>query len=196
MAGLAYPSEPAPFFPRPSIDNPGRPSLPPDEMLPLVEPGGLVYGQAPREWCHGGSRALHPVVHLHIIDHEGKVYLQRRAASKRLLPNYWDTAVGGHISYGESVVEALYREAEEELSFTDFNPIYLGAYLFECTEEREYVFMHAAIGHPALYPDPLEVSEGRWWTADEIDKAIGQNILTPNFEGEWPRIKNQLFALL
>ena len=113
-------------------------------VLPVVEPSGLVTAQASRAWCHGGSKLLHPVVHLHIINRSGEVYLQQRGAHKDLLPLRWDTAVGGHVSYGEYIEEALYREAAEELHFFDFNPVWLTAYQFESESERELVNVFAA----------------------------------------------------
>ena len=196
MLDLVYPSSPAPLYPRPSVDNPGKQPVPTGEMLPLVEPGGLVYGQATREYCHSGSHVLHPVVHLHIIDHFGKLYLQKRSMTKDLLPGYWDTAVGGHVSYGETILEALYRETSEELGLTAFNPIGLGAYIWQTQRDNEYVFVHAILGHPTLHPNAEEVSEVRWWTFEELDRAMGQNVLTPNFESEFGRIRNQLLAML
>lgn len=196
MLALLYPPENAPVYPRPSIDHPGRKSFPRGEMLPLVEPSGIVYGQATREWCHSGSGVLHPVVHLHIIDRFGRVYLQKRAITKDLLPGYWDTAVGGHITYGEQADEALYREAAEELGLHAFLPIPLDTYVYETDRDREFVFIYAMVGHPELDPDNAEVSEGKWWSRDELDAVWGKCVLTPNFESEFPRISKQLLSLL
>ena len=196
MLDLVYPSSPAPLYPRPSVDHPGKQSAPTGEMLPLVEPSGLVYGQASREYCHSGSHVLHPVVHLHIIDHFGRLYLQKRSMTKDLLPGYWDTAVGGHVSYGETILEALYRETSEELGLTAFNPVALEAYVWQTERDNEYVFVHAMVGHPDLHPNAAEVSEGRWWTFEELDRAMGQHVLTPNFENEFGRIRKQLQAML
>ncbi len=196
MFDLVYPSSPAPLYPRPSIDRPGVQPLPADEMLPLIEPSGIVYGQASREWCHSGSQVLHPVVHLHIMDRFGNLYLQKRAASKKLLPGYWDTAVGGHISYGETVLEALYREAAEELGLEAFNPVFLRTYTYRTPRDSEFVVIFAMVGHPDLHPDPAEVSEGRWWSPQELDAALGTGIITPNFESEFPRIRETLLSLL
>ena len=196
MLDLVYPSSPAPLYPRPSVDHPGKQPAPSGEMLPLVEPSGLVYGQASREYCHSGSHVLHPVVHLHIIDHFGRLYLQKRSMTKDLLPGYWDTAVGGHVSYGETIPEALFRETSEELGLEAFNPVGLGAYIWQTERDNEYVFVHAVLGHPELHPNAAEVSEGRWWTFEELDEAMGKNILTPNFESEFKRIRDQLKAML
>ncbi len=193
---ILYPLEPAPVFPRPSVNRPGKPAVPKGEMLPLVELSGLVYGQATRTWCHSGSKALHPVVHLHIIDRMGRIYLQKRSRTKDLLPGYWDTAVGGHVTYGEQALEALYREAAEELGLHGFNPVFLDNYVYQTQRDSEFVLIYAMVGHPELDPDNAEVSEGKWWTMDEIDAAIGKGVLTPNFESEFSRIRASLQALL
>ena len=164
-------------------------------MLPVVEPNGLVTAQASRAWCHK-ARLLHPTVHLHLEDRYGRIFLQKRSKNKKLLPGYWDTAVGGHVSYGEYILEALYREAAEELHLHDFLPQDLGFYFFESDSERELVNIFAAVGDYEIRPDPDELAGGRFWTPDEIAQALGKGILTPNFEGEYARIKDKLQALL
>ena len=196
MTELVYPLEPAPVYPRPTVDAPGLPAVSSEEMLPLIEPSGLVYGQATRAWCHSGAKPLHPVVHLHLVDRMGRIYLQKRSMEKDLLPGYWDTAVGGHVTYGELAQEALYREAGEELGLTEFNPVFLETSVWETERDREFVFVFAYVGHPDLAPDNAEVTEGRWWTQEELSAAIGKNLLTPNFEAEYARIQGMLLALL
>ena len=198
MFDLVYPLEPAPILPRPTVDAPGefRPH-PGDEMLPVVEPSGLVVGQATRGACHSGTHLLHPVVHLHIIDREGRLWLQKRSLSKDLWPGRWDTAVGGHISYGEQVRDALAREAAEETGLTDFNPEYLETYTWETDRDSELVVVFAIVGHPDLHPDNAEVTEGKWWTHEEILQASkAHRLLTPNFESEFLRVREALLALL
>lgn len=166
------------------------------EMLPVVDKNGLVIGQASREYCHSGSKLLHPVVHLHILNRRGELYIQKRSMKKDLLPGRWDTAVGGHVGYGESIREALYREAGEELGFYDFNPIALESYVFESDIELELVNIFAAVGNFELHPDLDEVSEGRFWSFDEIDANLSKSIFTPNFEKEFQMVRRPLEALL
>jgi isopentenyldiphosphate isomerase len=195
MIDLVYPYDLAPVLPAPTVD-----SLPQVsqvvEYFPIVESNGLVIGRSTREYCHGGSKPLHPVIHIHIIDRFCRIYLQKRAMNKDIQPGKWDTAVGGHVSYGESIVEAVYREAYEELRFQEFNPIHLETYEFESPVEREMVSVFAAVGTYDLRPDPEEVAEGRWWPVEDIDANIGKGVFTPNFESEFKMIRKSLLALL
>lgn len=158
-----------------------------DELLPLVDEQGNITGAATRGECHGGSMKLHPVVHLHVYNSRGELYLQKRPAWKDIQPDRWDTAVGGHVDLGESVEQALRREAREELGIEGFEAKRLPHYVFECERERELVFPHTVVYDGPLRPSD-ETDGGRFWTPQEIVAAMGQGILTPNFEQEYRRL--------
>ena len=85
------------------------------EMFPIVDEEGNIVGAATRGECHSGTKLLHPVVHLHVFNAAGDLFLQKRPEWKDIQPGRWDTAVGGHIDLGEDVEMALLREAHEEL---------------------------------------------------------------------------------
>jgi isopentenyldiphosphate isomerase len=157
------------------------------EMFPLVVEEGNVVGKATRGECHNGSRLLHAVVHLHIFNSKGEVYLQKRPEWKDIQPGKWDTSVGGHIDYGETPEQALIREVSEELGITDFKPERVGQYVFDSRRERELVYVNKTTYDGLITPSAEELDGGRFWTKQEIRDAIGQNILTPNFESEFSR---------
>ena len=48
-----------------------------EEKFPIVDEAGNVIGSATRGECHSGSKLLHPVVHLHVFNSKGEIYLQR-----------------------------------------------------------------------------------------------------------------------
>ena len=193
MIELVYPvGVPAPLLQRPSE----LAGVAASEMLPIVDASGIVIGQASRAWCHGGDKPLHPVVHLHVLNRNCELYLQKRSMKKDLLPGYWDTAVGGHVGYGESIIEALFREAGEELDFHDFNPVHLKTYVFESEVERELVSSFAAVGSFELHPDRDEVADGRFWPFPDIDGHLGHAVFTPNFEQEFGMVRHILESLL
>lgn len=196
MIELIYPYEAdVPVIPHLTADSPAL-SDSAGEYFPVVEPSGLVIGRSARSWCHSGAKPLHPVIHIHIIDRFSKIYLQKRSMKKEIQPGKWDTAVGGHVSFGESFHEAAYREASEELGLQEFNPIHIETYIFESEIEQEMVCIFAAVGNYDLKPDLDEVDEGRWWPVEEIDANIGKGIFTPNFESEYRMIRSSLLALL
>ena len=192
---VIYPYDIAPVVPAPTADSTAERAVA-CEWFPVVEPSGLVVGRSTRSYCHSGAKPLHPVIHIHIIDRFSRIYLQKRAMNKDIQPGKWDTAVGGHVSYGEGILEAVYREASEELGFTDFNPIYLETYQFESEIEKEMVNVFAVVGSYELHPDLDEVAEGRWWDLSDIDANLDKGVFTPNFESEFRMIRKSLLALL
>ncbi len=155
----------------------------PVEMLPLVDTEGNVIGTAPRDVAHE-QHLLHPVVHLHVLNSAGDIYLQHRPAWKKVQPDRWDSAVGGHIDAGESVEQALLRETREEIGIEGFEYQALEKYVFECELDRELVYPFIAVWDKPLCPSD-ELDGGRFWTRAEIEAAIGSGQLTPNFEQEY-----------
>jgi isopentenyldiphosphate isomerase len=157
------------------------------EYFPIVTTEGDVVGKALRQDCHNGSHILHPVVHLHVFSSKGELYLQRRAMHKDLLPGYWDTAVGGHVMYGETILQALAREVQEEIGITDFTPEHVETYRYDSTCESEMVHVYKTTYDGPFYWNDGEVMDGRFWSVDELRSAVGKNIFTPNLEMELQR---------
>lgn len=196
MIELVYPLEPVPLL---------GPQADASETVPIVDENGLVIARAAREYCHrsedtpqpeGEPLLLHPVVHLQIVDRYSRLFLQHRSPNKETYPGRWDTAVGGHVSYGEYYEEALFREAGEELGLYDFHPQYMDNYIAGDELDREMVGMYVTVGSFDLHPENYEVSEGRYWTLDEIEANLGKDVFTPEFENEYRIYKDKILALL
>lgn len=161
------------------------------EYFPIVNEEGEVIGKSTRTECHSKTFLLHPVVHLHILNSKGELYLQKRSATKDIQPNKWDTAVGGHVDYGEDILTALFREAREELGISGFNPQFMIRYKFTSDVESELVHSFYTIYEGNITPDMDEVSEGKFWKPEELQNGIGKNIFTPNFEKEFLQITKE-----
>lgn len=159
-----------------------------EELFPVVDEEGNILDAATRGRCHDGhSKLLHPVVHLHVFNSAGELYLQQRPAWKDIQPDKWDTAVGGHVDLGESVEQALRREAREELGIAGFTPQLVDRYVFESARERELVFTFRTVYDGPVTPSD-ELAGGRFWSVAEIREHLGRGVFTPNFEGEVEKV--------
>ena len=157
------------------------------ELLPLVNSDGNILGSATRGECHDGSMKLHPVVHLHVFNDKGELYLQKRPEWKTIQPGKWDTAVGGHVDFGEEIHTAMLREAREELGVDANQAQLIEKYVFTSECEKELIFAYKLTTDAEISPS-AETDGGRFWSMEEIHDAIGQGTLTPNFEQEFMRL--------
>jgi isopentenyldiphosphate isomerase len=165
-----------------------------EELFPLVNEQGDLVGKATRKLCHSGSFLLHPVVHLHVFNSVGQLFLQKRSLDKDIQPGMWDTSVGGHVDYEETigvadwVRPALEREAREELGIVGFTPLFVKRYSFRSIYECELVHTFLTIYDGPIVVDPVEISEGRFWDRSDVLAHLGKGVFTPNFEGEIVRV--------
>jgi 8-oxo-dGTP pyrophosphatase MutT (NUDIX family) len=123
-------------------------------------------------------------VHLHLLSDDGKLYLQLRPDWKTIQPGKWDTAVGGHIGYGEDVEDAMHRETFEELGLRNICAKKVTEYTFRTNVDAEYVHVYIGVSSDTVVPCE-ETAGGRFWSFEEIEQNIGKGLFTPNFEDEY-----------
>lgn len=114
----------------------------------------------------------------HDFDSVRKVFLPKRAATKKFLPNVYELP-GGHIDWGEDIVEGLKREIREEFQME----VSVGDPFASFTYKNEVKGSHSIeVVYFAVFTDPLEKitlhaedhSEFRWLSEAELPNLIGQ----------------------
>ena len=156
-----------------------------EEWLPLVDETGRIIGKAPRSQCHTDKNLLHPVVHVHFFDEKGRLFLQKRPENKETQPGKWDTAVGGHISAGETLEQGLEKEVREEIGITKADFQFIKHYVWESDIERELVYLFFAKTNQKIQINPDELADGKFWSLSDIKNNLNKGIFTPNFEYEF-----------
>lgn len=86
-----------------------------DEYLDLVNEKDEVIGKKLRSEVYAENLSNFRVVNCFLRNSEGKLWIPRRTAKKRIFPLCLDVSMGGHVESGESYDEAFKRELGEEL---------------------------------------------------------------------------------
>lgn len=160
-----------------------------DEWFDVVTPQGKPVGKAPRSLCHGNPHLLHPVVHVHVFNSNGDLWLQKRSQDKTIQPGRWDTSVGGHVQQGEQIKDALQREVKEELGIERLPHEPLFRYVMSNDIESELVYTFRGIHNGPFVYSTAEIETARFWPIKEIKQNLGKGVFTPNFEQEFELLK-------
>ena len=98
--------------------------------------------------------------------------------------------MGGHISAGETLEQALQKEAAEEIGLKHFSAKLQQVYKWESEVEAElvYVFTTSETSNIGIQSD--EVEELRFWAVGEITSKIQDKLFTPNFTVEFKLLKD------
>lgn len=140
------------------------------ELIDVLDGDGAPTGlRKPKRSVHRDGD-WHRAAHVWIALDDGRLLLQRRALVKDSWPGLWDISVAGHVSAGETAVEAVIREAHEELGLR-IDPAelrFLGTLRYRCVLRDDYVenelhdvylLRRRDLDPGALVLDPEEVAE-------------------------------------
>ena len=155
-----------------------------EEILEIVDREGNTIATALRSHIHGNPSLIHKVVHVLVFNDKGELLLQKRSMNKDVAPGRWDTSVGGHISINEDLIEAAKREMEEELGIISENIKHLYSYIHSNPYESELVYTHSCVHNGPFSFNREEIDEVKFWSIKDITRAMGQGILSDNFESE------------
>lgn len=84
------------------------------EMIDEYNHLGEKIGIVDKDEAHAKG-LWHKSVHVWIINNKNEILLQYRCKDKKLYPDTWDCSFAGHISAGESSLDAVKREGMEEI---------------------------------------------------------------------------------
>ena len=119
-----------------------EPEVNPVEFLPVVNERGNIVGRAMYIELHKGSKMLHPVAHLHVVNGRGE--------TTRL---YW-----WHVAFGDTPEKTLKRKMVKTLGLSGAVPKLKRQYIRESKTEKELVYVFTVVSEEEL-PMPPEGKE-------------------------------------
>lgn len=168
-----------------------------DIVIPAIAEDGSYYPIGKLEAHRRG--VLHLAVSVFVFA-GASLLIQKRAASKYHSPGRWANTCCTHPHWDEPLATSAARRLREELGFTvslvarrqiDYRAD-VGAGLIE--HERVTMFVGMADrDRLAIVPNPAEVSETRWITAEALSEEMAQN---PETFAPWFRIYCERFPAL
>lgn len=149
-----------------------------EERLILVDEKNRAIGVGGKARVHRAG-LLHRAFSIFIVDNKGRILLQRRAREKYHSGGLLANSCCGHPRPGETTQAAARRRITEELGIEA--PLTFGffsryrAELNGGMQENEYVYVYFGPLTAQPNPDPAEVSEVAFASADEISRRLARD---------------------
>ena len=143
-------------------------------LVETVDDSGRPTGTMEKLAAHVAPGTLHRAFSLFLVADDGRVLLQRRAASKYHSPGVWSNTCCGHPAVGVDPASAAARRVTEELGVRARDVEEAGVVTYRHEDPRTGLVEHewnhtlvgAVVGHPE--PDPDEVDAWAWADPDAV----------------------------
>ena len=143
-------------------------------LLELVDEKGVTIGTAEKLAAHQAPGQLHRAFSVFLFDEQGRLQLQQRALGKYHSPGVWSNTCCGHPYPGEAPFAAAARRTYEELGVSPSLLAEAGTVRYNHPDpasglvEQEFNHLFVGLVQTPLAPDPEEVAETAFVTAQEL----------------------------
>ena len=150
-----------------------------EELVDIVDHDDNVLYQCTRKEMRA-QVLRHRAVFIAVVNSAGELLIHQRSAMKDLWPSWWDLAMGGVVSAGESYDAAALRELDEEVGIAGVPLVDLGVGTYS-DEEVSLVgrcFM-------VKYDGPFVLRDGEvvaieWVSQNDLHKRLAERDFLPD----------------
>ena len=146
--------------------------------MDIVDEKNNVIGNAPNTLIYE-KKLNHRIVHVLIFNDKGEMAIQKRSKTKRFLPGYWCTTVGGHVKANEEYIDAAKRETLEE-SGVEPEIEFISTYKFP--DDRgmtKFLGVFKANHNGPLIPDGKEVEAIEFFSKQQLQEMLNKEKFSP-----------------
>lgn len=152
-----------------------------DEIIDLVNEKDEVIGTVKKSLAHKNPSLIHREVGVIIFNDKDEVLLQQRSFNKKNDPGVWKNAAAGHILAGKNPIDAIKREAREELGI-EIQPILYKKFFKRHIKKGEnsearFIWMYYSLckSETRLIIDKKEVADAKWIPINQLKKFSQNN---------------------
>ncbi len=151
-----------------------------NEQFYLVDKRDRPIGKIPRSKAHSSSQYIHRSICILVLNNKSQLLLQKRSKNKDTYPNFWTLSVTGHVTYGQTYLQAAKRELCEELGLVI--PLKrLNKILLTLPNEIEFCTIYqAVVSSSKITSNRQEISSTTWVNISLLRLFVNQNSLTPD----------------
>ena len=150
-----------------------------EEIVVIVDENNQVLGAEPR-WKMRAEKLAHRATYILVFNTGGRLFLQKRTASKDIYPGHYDVAAGGVVLAGETYEESARRELAEELGIrgVEINPYFD----FFHSDDRTRVWgrVYSCRYDGAIVLQPEEIESGAFCEVTQVLEMSTREPFTPD----------------
>ena len=164
-----------------------------EEEVILVNTSDEVVGTMPKMEAHRQA-VLHRAFSVFVLNAQGQLMLQQRAADKYHSPLLWTNTCCSHQRMGETNIEAGKRRLREEMGFeTELRDLF--SFIYKAPFDNgltEHELDHVLLGYYSDEPriNPQEVASWKWMGLEEVRAELKAR---PELYTAWFRIVFERF---
>jgi len=164
-----------------------------EEEVILVNTSDEVVGTMPKMEAHRQA-VLHRAFSVFVLNPQGQLMLQQRAADKYHSPLLWTNTCCSHQRMGETNIEAGKRRLSEEMGFeTELRDLF--SFIYKAPFDNgltEHELDHVLLGYYSAEPriNPQEVASWKWMGLEEVSADLKAR---PELYTAWFRIVFERF---
>lgn len=151
---------------------------------------------------HNGHGFRHRAFSVFLFDEEGRLFIQKRSAHKRLWPGFWSNSCCSHPRWEEPIKQAAIRRVFEELGTQVEELTFVYKFEYQASfgaAGSEWELCHVFLGRVKSISgvNPEEIEAVQWCSSQELDDQIlaMPEMFTPWFKMEWQHL-NKVHSIL